>query len=527
MACDDEWLRTDTYDPDLGHALPDALTDVYGTPAIGGEVGYALDALDAIRPLRLPARAVDYPANDVGLGTLMCQVWGAWTRWCPDERMWYVWCRDGSGTWVADVGGGEVSERAKALIAALRIHMATDALEGGPDATELKDWAKGLDAYGSITKIRNLMSSFSDDVTMAVTGFDADPLSLNCHGRLYDLRTGEWRMTRPEDLCRLDTGVRPDSGGDDHDISDWADPGPWLDFVRDLTQGDGAKAGWLQVAMGLSLRGDNPEEKMFVLYGPTGRNGKGVLTTTVEHALGAYAGPLDASFVTLVGREGAHDTESAQPKMASVVDERLVTLSEPTKGSHVDVAAVKAYTGGDTLLVRALYSRPVRKVPRFTMWLSCNTLPRVTDTTLFTANRVRVMRCDNHHEADADPGLKRRLSRHDVLRYVLWWMIQGAVSYERHGLPEPACVADATAEWKQAQDPVGRFLSERTRCERGARTPRTAIYETYLSWCRKEDTKPFTAGAFYETLEEHRVRQKIVRGTRMLADIALNESQSA
>jgi len=110
--------------------------------------------------------------------------------------------------------------------------------------------------------------------------FDADPWSLNTPAGVVDLRTGETRKHRRDDLHTKVTAVAP--GG----------PCPrWLRFLLQISQGDKALVRYLQRFIGYTLTGSTREHVFVFLRGPGG-NGKGVLMSTVAAVLGDYARSL-------------------------------------------------------------------------------------------------------------------------------------------------------------------------------------------------------------------------------------------
>ncbi|MFQ9473414.1 MAG: hypothetical protein ACLR0P_09910 [Oscillospiraceae bacterium] len=57
-------------------------------------------------------------------------------------------------------------------------------------------------------------------------------------------------------------------------------------------------------------------------------------------------------------------------------------MSESDDAGRLDEAVIKNYTGGDPISTRQLYGEAFSFTPQFKMWLSCNTLPIVNDSSL-------------------------------------------------------------------------------------------------------------------------------------------------
>ena len=69
-----------------------------------------------------------------------------------------------------------------------------------------------------------------------------------------------------------------------------------------------------------------------------------------------------------------------------------------------------------------------------------------------------------NHRSDGRPGtpdrdLEAKLQREAPA--ILRWMIEGCLDWQRNGLVRPPVVAEATAEYFEAHDAIGRWLEER------------------------------------------------------------------
>ena len=58
--------------------------------------------------------------------------------------------------------------------------------------------------------------------------------------------------------------------------------------MDEVFEGDQDRIKYLQKAVGYAMSGDTRLECMFILYGPTSRNGKGTTMETVLRILGEY-----------------------------------------------------------------------------------------------------------------------------------------------------------------------------------------------------------------------------------------------
>lgn len=79
-------------------------------------------------------------------------------------------------------------------------------------------------------------------------------------------------------------------------------------------------------------------------------------------------------------------TNDSQPNedVARLAGVRFVYISEPTKGTVLDAAKIKAMTGNDTLNARYLHENSFDFQPQFKIYVNTNYLPVINDMTLFT-----------------------------------------------------------------------------------------------------------------------------------------------
>ncbi len=124
-----------------------------------------------------------------------------WTRECD----WFVY--DGK-RWVAD-GGPEIQ---LAMETAVNIYdELRDAADNVQRVNRIFKWAKRSQ---SAERLRAMLFLAQSDpaITAKLSDFDADPMLLNCENGTIDLRAGQLREHRREDLCSRITPVIYDPG---------------------------------------------------------------------------------------------------------------------------------------------------------------------------------------------------------------------------------------------------------------------------------------------------------------------------
>lgn len=380
-------------------------------------------------------------------------------------------------------------------------------------------FAKGACSNGRVSGAASL---FCCRVTVRASMLNMEPSVIGTPDGVVDLDSGEllydsgergareWRVTK-----QTRARVWSESFGDtDYDPR-------WDEFVDEIMCGDPERADYLQRALGYSVFGGNPEECMFVAYGATTRNGKGTLMESVAWALGDYAAAVDHDYLMEGRPSGGADEETA-----SLDGVRLVTISEPTKGRRLDEAKVKMLTGGDMVSCRHLYGPQFSYRPQFTMWMSCNTLPVVGDTTVFRSKRVRVVPFERHFdEGEQDEGLKARFRTEDGMRTVLEWLLNGYLMYRERGLEEPASVRAATDAYAGVGgSTLARFVDECCEVRGGGRLDVPDFNAAYKAFCEELDEPALSAAKVRREFEQRGIAKRMSHGTRYYAGIALNEA---
>lgn len=294
--------------------------------------------------------------------------------------------------------------------------------------------------------------------------------------------------------------------------------GRWERFVLEVMDGDEEMAGYLQRALGYSLLGGNPEEVMFVAHGPSTRNGKSTLLNSVAHALGDYAASVSSGF--LLAKAG---TQAEKDEVATLPGKRVVIASEPPRGKRLDEAALKAYSGNDPIVTSRKYGNTFTFEPQFTMWLMCNDLPEVGDTTVFASGRIKVVPFTRHFAAsEQDIGLKQRFRTEEGMHTIFAWLLDGYQDYLERGLDEPRKVTQATAIWARTADDFDRFLDERCWLDPSAKVEVKELQGAYKAWCKRNGVPPeLSSAAITKRLKKRSVvkyrgdREYFYRGVRL------------
>jgi putative DNA primase/helicase len=182
---------------------------------------------------------------------------------------------------------------------------------------------------------------------------------------------------------------------------------------------------------------------------------------------------------------------------------RLVTAIETEASARLAGPLVKALTGRDRIVTRALYRDAEEFTPTFTIFLAANEPPRVRDDDPAIWRRlVRLPFLASIPADERDPAVKTELLEDPTARAaVLAWAVEGAKRYAAEGLHEPTPIRQATDAWRRELNPVAEFALE---CLEDSLTDRLRpqeLREAYERWCQRAGERPLGRKRFNAHLE--------------------------
>lgn len=386
---------------------------------------------DSGRPLRIEH------ATDLGNARRLAARHGDELRYCHPWRSWLVW----NGQRFRRDGTGEIDRRAKHTVASIYREAASI-----DDEAERELIAKHAVKSEAETRLRAMVSLAASEpgIAVAASDLDADPYLLSCANGTVDLRTGELRAADPRDLLTRGTDVpyKPN-----------AKCPRWRQFLAEVLGGDVELGRFLQRLIGYSLTGDTREHVLAVLHG-AGCNGKTTLVEIVKRLLGDLA--TSAAFDTFAR---APADRGPRNDLARLHGTRMVVASESGEGRRLDETTVKQLTGGDTVAARFLYGEHFEFVPGFKLWLVTNHRPRVDGGDDAIWRRLRLVPFEQTFEGREDRGLRGALE--EELPGILTWAVKGCLTWQRDGLGKAGAVETATQAYREDEDVLAAFLTER------------------------------------------------------------------
>ncbi|NKF87662.1 DNA primase phage/plasmid [Ralstonia solanacearum] len=418
--------------------------DVAGYLAAGARVPVVPEVDDTVSADVL--EGVDWETED-GLATAFtrcygddwryCSLWGKWlvwtgVRWNPDQLLY-------------------VTHLSRGICRAASLKAETPRQKGK------------LASSSTIASVEKIARS---DPKHAATAdeWDADVWALNTPGGVVDLRTGQLRAHRREDRMTKVTTATPKG-----------DCPTWRQFLAEVTGGDAELQAYLQRMAGYALTGSTQEHALFFLYG-TGANGKSVFVNTLATILGDYA--VNAAMDTFMEtRADRHPTD-----MAGLRGARFVAAIETEQGRRWAESKVKNLTGGDKISARFMRQDFFEFFPQFKLFVAGNHKPAIRNIDEAMKRRLHLI----PFTVTVPPERRDKTLQQKLLAErdgILAWAIQGCLDWQRLGrLQPPQQVLDATEEYFEAEDALGRWLDERCVREINAKTLTAELFNDWKQW---------------------------------------------
>ena len=430
-----------------------------------------------------------YPRNDIGVSKLFLDIHHEIISFVKETNTWFIF-KD--MYWQEDKKGYIVSELCKNF--ALAYAKFAETCEGYT-ANNVPFYKYAADFH----KYRRRESILADARSIALkslAAFDRNPLLINCKNGTYNLDKMIFTNPNPADKITKTTKFKY--------FEDAACP-RWESFIDEIMCGNKDNIRFLQKALGYALTGNTSQECMFVLYGPTTRNGKSTLVETIAYLLGDYAMTMNPR--TLARRNTSSSAPS--PDIARLKGVRFLIMPEPEKGLELDAALVKQFTGGESAVSRFLYKNISEFKPEFKLFINTNHLPKISDNTVFQSNRIKVIPFDRYFSPEEqDTGLKKLFCEPENLSGIFSWLLDGYRMFAKEGLELSEKVHAATEEYQtDMQAETEGFFEGFLMPSANFRLKTSEIYQRYVSWTTGNGNNSLSAQDFVGELR-HRYEVK-------------------
>lgn len=482
------------------HTIEEALktvTEFYKPPLVGtsiGRIGKAGDTNQSGEPEPdLKVRAFTDTGNaermvdQYGDSIRFCHPWGAWLHW-DGQR----WKRDQTGTvrhWAKDV--------------VRSIYLEVPLGRDKEERAKIRTFATKSESASARAAMLKLAESESG-ITILPEEMDRDPYALNVLNGTIDLRTGQ---LRPHDKAANITKLAPV-------VFDPEARAPTFNAFLRRVLPDPNVGRFLCRMTGYGLTGVTTEQCLAFLYG-SGANGKSTFLDIMQQMLGDYAQQAAPDLLTSRGGD-RHPTE-----LADLFGARWVSSIEVDEGKRLAENLVKQMTGGDKLKARFMRTDFFQWSPTHKLFLAANHKPEIRGTDYAIWRRIHMIPFDVTipvEERDGRLGEKLAAEMSGILN----WAIAGCLEWQKNGLGVPDAVRDATEEYRQEQDVLGRFIEERCVIDSTASALSEALYAVYASWCEANGGRALSINAFGRQMTDHGFERGKGGGKRVWFGIRLS-----
>lgn len=345
---------------------------------------------------------------------------------------------------------------------------------------------------------------------------DADEFLLNTPTLTYDLRQGlKFPLEhRPEHFITKQTAVDPSDDGMD----------VWESALDTFFLKDTDLIDYVQRMVGLSAIGKVYVEALIIAYGE-GRNGKSTFWNVIARVLGTYSGNISADMLTVGCRR------NVKPELAEAKGKRMLIAAELEEGMRLNTANVKQLCSTDEIYAEKKYKDPFSYTPTHTLVLYTNHLPKVGAIDKGTWRRLIVIPFDAKIEGSADIKNYADYLFENAGGAILSWVIEGArkVIADNYKIEPPQKVRDAIEHYKESNDWLSYFLSERCEVDPAYVAKSGEVYNEYRIFCTQVGEFIRSTTDFYtarESIGFERYRDKkgrYVKGLRLKSDFMEEE----
>jgi putative DNA primase/helicase len=423
----------------------------------------------------MAARRTFFTLDEYGNARRLAHYFGSKFRYVEAWGTFIAW--DGH-CWVQDPHGIRVQALAKRTV---------EQIKEEAKNCDNEDVKKALHAHAKASRTRSKTSAMVDlvksepGVCIDHTKLDADPWLLNTGNKTVNLKTNTYYDPKPSDLITKMTPVKFDPK---------AKAPKWESFLNVVLPDPDVRK-FLQQFMGYCLTGLVTERVFVVLYG-TGKNGKSVFLQVLHKMLKGYAVPAPPNLLM------SRDNESHPVEVAALFGARVAIAPEVKKGSMFDEEKVKRLTGNDPITARRMHENFWEFEPTFKLLIAANHQPVVRDDSPSFWDRIALVpftvRIDDKKE---DRGLLEKLKKE--LPGILAWALRGCAAWRAHGsLVLPDVVKDATKQYQEVEDKIGKFLEDRCvfgvvdrETGRGRIVTNDALALAIRNWCERNNVQVF------------------------------------
>ena len=455
----------------------------------GRMAGYAIEQ---IKKNYDPWKDNDLSEDD--LAEDLVQQCGRYIRY--SENGWHGWNAE-DGCWKGE-------EYAESMVQWIVRHFGRLLAENATEErTEELRFARRVRSSSGILAIMTILKR-DKRIAMTRDQFDTDNTVLNCKGDLYNLKTGNVRKVEPEDYITKSMHCKPaETKG-----KGMPELLPQFEgFMRKITSKDGEQRTdlliWILFYFGYSLTGETGAS-FFVNFHGGGQNGKSVLLKLMMAIFGDYASPISQDIVI-------ENRFASQFDLANLAGIRLGVLADAKEG-QLNMTMLKEITTSEPISAKVKYKKDFTLRSVCKLAVGTNHKLTLKNTGMDVKRRIRMVPFDYtvpDNEIISDFEKKLLDEAPEILRLLIFF----AGLYYKNGcgakaFPPCKVIDEASKEYLESQDLVGRWVSDSTEKANGNEEDVANLYENFRKWCEGEGIrKVMGKNKFGEHLSFH-VKEK-------------------
>jgi P4 family phage/plasmid primase-like protien len=319
---------------------------------------------------------------------------------------------------------------------------------------------------------------------------DQDKKLMGCENGVIDLYFNIFREGRPDDYITMSNGLNYPTRTPDRDDLKFMNT-----YFRQLYPNPNIRQFALDT-FAQCIEGGNLN-KQFVIFTNDGDGGKSELIILLEKMMGDYMGkfPRELFVTKAMGGSGPKD------ELHRTTGKRIMTVDEIAANEEINVGVLKLLTGKDSYYARTLHSKGEEIRPQFTLFVQCNTLPKIPGNDQATWNRVRVVNHESHFnkKAPVDEEEQWRLKHfpadqdvinrvHSLADVLLWMMFERYKEFDHRKISIPKEVTAATEEYRSENDIYKLFVNEFVEITKDPKDKinTTVMFTKFTEWFKDE-----------------------------------------
>jgi len=300
------------------------------------------------------------------------------------------------------------------------------------------------------------------------------------------------------------------------------------DFFSKIFINEGVKNYVLDIITCI-IDGSISQERFYVFTG-NGSNGKSRFLDLIQKTIGDYYCILPIALLT----QKRAASNSAQGELERTKGRRFAVMQEPSEQDKINIGFMKELSGNDRILCRGLYKEPFEFKPQFKMILTCNELPEVPSDDGGTWRRIRVIEFLSKFVENPTKPNEFPMDLELSDKFERWAETFMSMLIERHkninpnNIHEPMEVRIATESYKNNNDIIGQYKTDRLFIDKSDTTNRTGlntIYNDFRVWCysnmpknKKQPDRNQLRAYFEKIIGPYPIDNKGWKGVRIKSD---------